>query len=243
MHVWVLDEPVIGQACSSLVHTLSQDERQHAQAYRHEGDRNNFIARRSMLRWLIGVYLRSRPESLRFNVTRHGKPALQWPRGTRLAFNVSHTDGLALLAFALNCRVGIDVERQIEGIDFANVGRGIFSPVEESVLAAARPDSATAFLSIWTRKEALLKALGSGLLVEPASYTTEDAPALGEGRWHASKKGTRIAGWTCMDLGLGPEVQGALAVSLDDACVTLCRCSPSTWAENSSFETNLLSVI
>ncbi|MEX3937652.1 4'-phosphopantetheinyl transferase superfamily protein, partial [Paraburkholderia phymatum] len=226
--------PVIGQACSSLGHTLSQDERQHARAYRHERDRINFVARRGMLRWLIGVYLRSRPESLRFDVTRLGKPTLQWPRGTRLAFNVSHTDGVALLAFALNCRIGIDVERRIGGIDFVNVGRGIFSPVEERVLAAARPDSATAFLSLWTRKEALLKALGSGLLVEPTSYTTEDAPALGEGRWHASKKGTRIAGWTCLDLGLGPEVQGALAVSLDDARVTLCRCSPSTWANKYS---------
>ncbi|MEM5383780.1 4'-phosphopantetheinyl transferase superfamily protein [Paraburkholderia phymatum] len=229
VHVWILDEHAIGQACSSLAYTLSQDERQHARAYRHESDRNNFIARRSMLRWLIGVYLRSKPESLSFDVTRFGKPALQWPRGTRLAFNVSHTDGIAVLAFALNCRVGIDVERRIDCIDLMSVARGIFSPVEESALAMARTDPAATFLGIWTRKEALLKALGSGFLVEPTSYTTEDASALGEGRWHASKKGTRMSGWTCLDLGLGPEVQGALAVSLDDAHVTLCRCSPSVW--------------
>ncbi|MEM5436467.1 4'-phosphopantetheinyl transferase family protein [Paraburkholderia diazotrophica] len=235
VHVWILDEHVIRQACSSLRHTLSHDERQHARAYRHESDRNNFIARRSMLRSLIGVYLRTKPESLRFNVTRLGKPALQWPRGTRLAFNVSHTDGTALLAFALNCRVGIDVERRIRGIDAANIARGIFSPLEESALAAARTDSAAAFLSVWTRKEALLKALGCGLLVEPGSYTIEDAPALGEGRWHASKKGTRISGWTCLDLGFGPEVQGALAVSLDDARVTLCRCSSSSGSNDYSF--------
>ncbi|MPW18216.1 4'-phosphopantetheinyl transferase superfamily protein [Paraburkholderia sp. CNPSo 3157] len=235
VHVWILDEHVIGQACSSLGYTLSLDERQHARAYRHESDRNNFIARRSMLRWLIGVYLRSKPESLRFNVSRLGKPALQRPRGTRLAFNVSHTDGIALLAFALNCRVGIDVERRIDCIDFVNVGRGVFSPVEEGVLAAARIDSAAAFLSIWTRKEALLKALGSGLLVEPTSYTTEDALALGEGHWHASNKGTLLSGWTCLDLSLGREVQGALAVSLDDARVMLYRCSPSIWASRYSF--------
>nr|WP_245763216.1 4'-phosphopantetheinyl transferase superfamily protein [Paraburkholderia diazotrophica] len=191
-----------------------------------------------MLRWLIGVYLCCKPESLRFNVSTLGKPVLQRPCDTRLAFNVSHTDGIALLAFALNCRIGIDVERRInciDCIDFVSVGRGIFSPAEESVLASARTDPAATFLSIWTRKEALLKALGGGLLIEPTSYTTEDALAPGEGHWHASKKGTRISGWTCLDLSVGREVQGALAVSLDDARVALCRCSPSIWANSYSF--------
>lgn len=225
VHVWVLDEHFIGQACSALGYTLSLDERLHARAYKHESDRNNFIARRSMLRWLIGAYLRCNPESLRFSVTVRGKPALQWPRDAWLAFNVSHSDGIAVLAFALKCCVGIDVERRIGAIDVVNVGRGIFSPAEESVLAAARPDSAEAFFSIWTRKEALLKALGTGFWLEPTSYTTKDAFALGEGRWRASKNGTLLSGWTCLDLGLGPEVRGALAVSLDDARVTLCHCS------------------
>ncbi|BCG03678.1 hypothetical protein PPGU19_082460 (plasmid) [Paraburkholderia sp. PGU19] len=62
-----------------------------------------------------------------------------------------------------------------------------------------------------------------------AFYTTKDAFAPGEGRWRASKTGALLSGWTCLDLlGLGPEVRGALAVSLDDARVKLCHCSPST---------------
>lgn len=188
----------------------------------------NFIARRSMLRWLIGAYLRCEPESLHFGVTELGKPALNSPRGARLAFNVSHTDGIALLAFALNCRLGIDVERRFGDIDVVNVARGIFSPIEESRLAAARADSTTAFFSIWTRKEALLKALGEGLGAEPTAYTTADSHAPSEGRWHASKNGTPVSGWTCLDLGLGTEVHGAVAVSLYDARVRIFHCSPIT---------------
>jgi 4'-phosphopantetheinyl transferase len=225
VHVWVLNEHLVGQACSALAHTLSLDERQRARAYRRERDRNHFIARRSVLRWLIGGYLACKPESLRFNVTQFGKPALQWPQAARLAFNVSHSDGIALFAFALDCRLGVDVERRIDGVDVAGIGRGIFSSTEERMLDAARPDPAATFIRIWTRKEALLKAFGTGFSGEPNSYTTEDDSLLGEGRWRASQNGTIISGWTCLDLHLGSGAWGALAVSLKDARVTLYHCS------------------
>ncbi|MDW3687936.1 4'-phosphopantetheinyl transferase superfamily protein [Cupriavidus sp. CV2] len=221
VHVWVLNDALIDRVCSMLAHALSPDERQRARAYRHEKHRNNFIARRSLLRWLIGGYLTCNPESLRFSVTPFGKPALQWPHAARLAFSVSHTDGLTLLAFAWDCRVGVDVERRIDGLDVAGIGRGIFSPMEEEALDPRRPDSAATLLSIWTRKEALLKALGMGLSGEPNAYTTEDDLLIGEGRWCASHNGTTLSGWTCLDLVLGPEVRAALAVSLEDPSVTL----------------------
>ncbi|MGO4152596.1 4'-phosphopantetheinyl transferase family protein [Cupriavidus sp. YAF13] len=230
VHVWVLNDYLIEPACSTLAHALSPDERQRARAYRHERNRNAFIARRSLLRWLIGGYLTCRPESLRFCATPFGKPVLQWPHAAKLAFSVSHTDGMTLLAFAWDCRVGVDVERWIDGLDIAGIGRGIFSPIEEEALEPARPDSAATVLSIWTRKEALLKALGMGLSGEPNAYTTEDDLQIGEGRWRASHHGTAISGWTCLDLVLGPEVRAALAVSLKAASVTFHRCSLSTWA-------------
>jgi len=224
VHVWVLNEALIDPVSSTLVHTLSPDERQRARAYRRERNRNDFIARRSLLRWLIGGYLACDPASLRFGVTPFGKPALQWPHAAGFAFSVSHTDGMILLAFAWNCRVGVDVERRIDGLDVACIGQGIFSPIEEAALDPPRLDSAATFLSIWTRKEALLKALGVGLSGEPNAYTTEDDLLLGEGRWCASHNGTTISGWTCLDLVLGPEVRAALAVSLEEASVTLHKC-------------------
>ena len=143
---------------------------------------------------------------------------------------MSHTDGMALLAFARDCRVGVDVERRIDDLDVADFGRGIFSALERQMLDAARPDSAARLLSIWTRKEALLKALGTGLSGEPDAYTTVDDSLLGEGHWCASHNGTAMSGWTCVDLVLGPQVRGALAVSLEDARVTLRLCPVSNWA-------------
>ena len=229
VQIWVLDDTFIEPACAALANTLSLDERQRARAYRQERHRHRFIARRSILRWLIGGYLSCKPESLRFSVTQFGKPVLQAPGAERLAFSVSHTDGMALLAFAWDCRVGVDVERRSDGLDIAGIGRGIFSAIEEETLDAARPDSAESLLSIWTRKEALLKALGTGLSGEPDAYTTEDDSLLGEGHWCASHHGTALSGWTCLDLVLGPRVRGALAVSLEDARVTLQLCPVSNW--------------
>lgn len=231
VQIWILDDTSIEPACSALAYTLSPDERQRAQAYRQERHRHNFIARRSILRWLIGGYLSCKPESLRFSVTQFGKPVLQGLRAARLAFSVSHTDGMALLAFAWDCRVGVDVEHRIDGLDLAGIAHGIFSAIEERTLDAARPDSAASLLGIWTRKEALLKALGTGLSGEPHAYTTEDGSLSGEGRWRASHHGTAMSGWTCVDLALGPQVQGALAVSLEDARVVLRRCPVSNWVK------------
>jgi len=227
VHVWVLNDSLIDQACTALAQTLSPDERQRARAYKLEKDRVRFIARRSVLRSLIGRYLNCRGESLRFRIEPFGKLVLQQP-DARLAFNVSQTDGTALLAFAWDCHVGVDVERLISGMDVTGIGREVFSSIEEAALDAARPDSAATFFSTWVRKESLLKALGTGLSGEPRSYTTRNDSQLGIGRWTASRKGAALTGWTCLDIVLRPEFRGSLAVSLDSAQVSLNLFSLST---------------
>lgn len=226
VQVWVLDDAQVDPACTRLAPTLAPDERGRALAYRHARHCNGYIARRGLLRWLIGGYLHCRPEALRFAVSAFGKPVLRWPQA-RLAFSVSHTDGLALLAFARDCRLGVDVERRAGGLDVADVhglGRGIFSAREAQALANARTASADALLCIWTRKEALLKALGTGLSADPTAYTTEDDWRHGAGHWRASHDGTPMSGWTCLDLDAGAGFRAALAVSLPDASVTWHRC-------------------
>ena len=79
VQIWVLDDSSIEPVCSALANTLSPDERQRAHAYKRERHRKRFIARRSILRWLIGAYLSRKPESLRFSVTQFGKLVLPGP--------------------------------------------------------------------------------------------------------------------------------------------------------------------
>ena len=100
-------------------------------------------------------------------------------------FNVSHTDGLYLIALAKGFEVGIDVERgwTADPGELAALVSRHFSPAErawwESTVEA---DSMSAFLRIWTRKEAVLKASGVGLVNDLRSVETV-LPGLGLGRW------------------------------------------------------------
>ncbi|MDQ0141253.1 4'-phosphopantetheinyl transferase family protein [Cupriavidus necator] len=224
VQVWLLEDAQVGPVCARLAHTLAPDERARAGAYRHARHGNGYIARRGLLRWLLGGYLQCPPEALRFAVSAFGQPVLQWPQAG-LAFSVSHTDGITLLAFARDCRLGVDVERRADGLDAPGLGRGVFSPAEARTLARARPDSTDTLLSLWTRKEALLKALGTGLSGDPTAYTTADDERRGAGHWRASRHGTTLSGWTCLDLDTGPAFRGALAVSLPDASVTCHGCA------------------
>lgn len=227
VHVWVLNDSDVGQASAAFARTLSADEQQRARACIRARDRDRVMARRGVLRRLLGHYLNSQPERLSFGVTRFGKPFLQHEGAAQLAFNVSQGDGTALLAFAWDCRIGVDVERPIGGFDVAGVARQSFSSTELKTLEAARSDPADTFFSIWVRKEALLKALGTGLYSgELKSIATEDDSQLGRGWWRALYNGTAVtSGWTCVDIDLGPQAQGALAVSLERVDVSLYVCS------------------
>jgi 4'-phosphopantetheinyl transferase len=227
VHVWVLNDSDVGQASAAFAQTLSPGELKRAQACIRARDRDRVIARRGVLRRLLGHYLNCRPECLVFGVTGFGKPFVQREGAAQLAFNVSQGDGTALLAFAWDCRIGVDVERPIGGFDVAGVARQTFSSMELKTLEAARSDSTDTFFSIWVRKEALLKALGTGLYSgELKSLTTEDESQLASGRWRALYNGTVVTSrWTCVDIDLGPHARGALAASLEGVDVSLYVCS------------------
>jgi 4'-phosphopantetheinyl transferase len=88
----------------------------------------------------------------------HGKPYLpEHP----LHFNLSHSGDCIALALA-DVPVGLDVERLREQRDFPGLLQRVFHPVErERMRAHGQP--LAAFYQAWTRKEAFLKALGTGI--------------------------------------------------------------------------------
>jgi 4'-phosphopantetheinyl transferase len=226
VQVWILHDSLVKQTCVSLANTLSPDERQRACAYRQDSARHHFIARRGTLRWLIGRYFACKPESVRFSLGPFGKPALQWPIAPGFAFSISQTHSMALFAFAQDCRVGVDVEQLVDGVDIAGVGREVFSSAEQSAIASSRLGSKNAFFRNWTRKEALLKAIGTGLLGPVKCYTTEDElQTTGGNQWRASYNGVPMRGWTFLDLMPSADVRGALAVSGIKAQVSIHLCA------------------
>ena len=164
-HVWAagLDQPA-GQI-SSLEQILSPDEQDRAQKFKFENSRERFIVGRSLLRTILGSYLQVNPTQLRFIYSPRGKPSLENIFGHgALHFNVAHSQNLILIAVTRACPLGVDVEWANPIKDFEDIADRFFSKNETAKLKAAPADQRmAAFYSLWTRKEAYLKATGEGL--------------------------------------------------------------------------------
>jgi 4'-phosphopantetheinyl transferase len=140
---------------------LTADERDRAGRFRLGRVRDQFIAARGRLRALLGHYLRMAPREVPVRYADGGKPHL--PAGYPLHFNLSHTEGLAVFAVG-RARVGVDVERCREIPDADGLVSRFFSRRECEQFNALPPGARpAAFLRAWTRKEAVLKAIGRGV--------------------------------------------------------------------------------
>lgn len=148
---------------------LSADERARAARFVRDVHRRRFTAAHMALRELLAQHTGRAAAELQFASGPFGKPAL---RGQpTCAFNMSHSDELAVYAVATDGDIGVDVERLREMPDTDMLARHNFTPAEQEQLGRA-PASARAltFLYGWTRKEACLKAIGCGLQVEPYTF-------------------------------------------------------------------------
>ena len=148
---------------------LSDAERTRAARFVHDMHRRRYVAAHTAVRQLLSNCTGHAPAALRFREGPYGKPALD---GTGdCAFNLSHSDHLAVVAVAPGGDIGVDVELLRPMADAEALARHNFTASEQAewhALPAAERDAA--FLYGWTRKEACLKAIGCGLQVEPHSF-------------------------------------------------------------------------
>jgi len=154
-----------GEAARAAIAVLSADERERAQRFILPRHRLQFVERRAALRRLLGERLGIAAARVRLSTAIDGKPSLAAPLDrSGVTFNQSHCGDLSVYAFASRTDVGIDVEaiRVIEDAD--HVASIAFSKREYETYERLPPsDKPIGFLNCWTRKEALVKAVGSGL--------------------------------------------------------------------------------
>lgn len=139
---------------------MSADERERSDRLRSEAHRARFERARAALRGILGRYLERSPADVEFAYGPTGKPALAAPDSLR--FNLSHSGDVALCAVARRGEVGVDVEEQRPIRDFRRIAQRHFAPVEQERWAS-EGETLESFYAVWTRKEAMLKASGSGL--------------------------------------------------------------------------------
>lgn len=204
--VW-LDKPP--DVYARLHRFLSPDEQQRAARFVFERDRHHFVVCRGLLRQTVGRLLDRDPAAIRFVYGPHGKPEL---RDGELAFNVSHSAGLALFAFSARGLLGVDVESVDRQVKAEELATRFFSRMEtDDLLSLPVEQRQEAFLNCWTRKEAYIKAIGNGLHCPLDSFAVTLRPGEPAAmRW--MDNGDRSA-WSITALRPGPRYIAALATS------------------------------
>jgi 4'-phosphopantetheinyl transferase len=212
---------------------LSPQEQDRAARFRFEALRNSFILRRGALKLLLGRYLDICPDVVQFRYSGNQKPAIAPEH--RLKFNASHSGGLTVFAFTLDREIGIDVEHIRPVPDMAGIAKRFFCPEEAAeLISLTGREQERAFFLGWTRKEAYVKALGSGLSEPLDSFRVTISPAAPAGFVHIAHDADAAKLWTLHDLALAPEYAGALAYA--DAPRPL-RLSPTMKAPELVFAT------
>jgi 4'-phosphopantetheinyl transferase len=178
VHVWRADLARLAAQTQELTDVLSPDELERIARFRFERDRRRFALSRAALRIILGLYLGSKPESVRFTHNSFGKPMVDAAdaRGP-LHFNASHSHELALYAFSAEHEVGVDVEHIRAEFASEDVAARFFSRREVEALRGAAPElRARAFFDCWARKEAYVKARGEGLSYPLDKFAVSLAP-------------------------------------------------------------------
>jgi 4'-phosphopantetheinyl transferase len=170
--VWEIDlARPISEADRAL---LNAEETAKADRIIIEPKRRQSYRARAELRRILALYLDVDPRELSFVYGEHGKPALML-ESVPLCFNLSHSGNVALVGVILGrpeLQLGVDVEEARPGREFASIAESFFAPDEVAVFRRipAREQPA-AFYRAWTRKEAYLKAIGTGLSFSSTAFS------------------------------------------------------------------------
>lgn len=149
----------------------SPPEHARASRFRFERDARRYRAAHAAMRPLLAQALGVEASSVQWREGPHGKPHLLGHPGWH--FNLSHSGDWALLGLSQGRPIGVDIECPQRTMDLSDLAGAHFTAAEQAALTGLPSDQQLcAFLRTWSRKEACLKALGTGLSVAPHEVDT-----------------------------------------------------------------------
>jgi len=165
VHIWRVNLDYSESKLNLLKDHLSKEEIERANRFYFEKDRRQFMLRRGILKQIISKYLAIDPQNLPFEYNRFGKPYLITDSLKHdLKFNMSYSNNVALCCISPQKNVGIDIEYLHKDVEFQPIIDRFFSQNEkefiENIVINKQKEG---FFKIWTRKEAILKAMGKGM--------------------------------------------------------------------------------
>lgn len=206
---------------------LSPGESRRGARFLRREDRERFIRSHLALRRILAGTLGCHPAALRFRSEAGGRPELEGPDGERLRFNLSHSGDHALVGISRSAAIGVDIEVIRPLGDAMRIAAAHFHPGEIADLVnTPDADRTTAFFACWTRKEAVVKALGDGLSL-PLDRFRVSVPPAKIAVLESERIPARPSEWSMHHLDLGAEAVGAVAIPRADEDCALFRLPPN----------------
>lgn len=212
IHVWSIRLDPPQDVVERLGRPLASDEWERANRFRFDKHRRQYVVGRGALRTLVAAYTGARPEQVQFRYGDRGKPYVAHPAGD-LELNLSNSDEMALVGFVRGREIGMDIELLKPMPDCEQISERFFSESERKVLRALPADrKEEAFFNCWTRKEAYLKAVGTGLAAPLDSFDVTLAPGEPPRMLTLEGDAERAARWYFEHFRPAENYIGALAI-------------------------------
>jgi len=188
---------------------LSIQEKIKASKYYTEYLSKKYIISHGILRYILSFYTKQHPQKIEFNYNEYGKPFL---KNSNIQFNISHSHNMVSYIIALNYRVGIDIELHDKNLNIEDVAALVLTTDEYKYLSSLKSrDKLRIFYILWTKKEALVKAIGQGL-----SYPINTIEVIrllsGKGVLLNDKNNKLKQQWYCYELEVPENYSGAIGI-------------------------------
>jgi 4'-phosphopantetheinyl transferase len=222
VQLWRIDLEETADLIEPYSSLLDDEERAKSLRYRIGRPRDHFAIGRACLRALLGANLEADPRTITITNGLHGKPEASPVGGNNIAFNVAHSKDRILIALSRKGSIGVDVEHIDPSTDIMEVAQANFTANEVATLSALSNADARlrTFYTYWTRKEAITKADGRGLLLPLDSFDI----ALDSMHHHPvevnDSTGSGKKRFFLTDLDLEDEAAGALALPSPNLRIT-----------------------
>jgi 4'-phosphopantetheinyl transferase len=218
VQLWIsAPEEGSADAAEARAALLTEEELDRARRFHFEADRRAWVCAHALLRWALSGITGQSPHALSFQPGAWGKPRLvQEPSAPALQFSLSHTRTLVAAAVA-TVELGVDVERVAPERADAGVAERFFSTAEVAYVREGAPQAlAERFFSLWTLKEAYLKARGFGLSVPLSAFSFRPKENGGLSLSLEDSLGDRPEAWAVSLRRCQPDHHVALCVRAGD---------------------------
>jgi len=165
IHLWHIDLNM--PVNSTLLNSLELNRYQQLPISR----RKKYGMSRIALRQILAHYLDISPQNIEFTNNSFGKPSIDGA----IQFNLSHAQNSAVIAIALE-DIGVDIEPRHRTVAKAvSIAKRFFHPDETRwILTQPSAQQTAGFLQCWATKEAIVKAIGTGLSQQLATFSVAE---------------------------------------------------------------------